>query len=916
MSAAPGGRRGVRARLAALGAGDDAAARTVLAAALAGARERLERRLMARDAGGALAAAMSAAMDGIARALMDHVARPDAAGVARPGAGGGLALAAVGGWGRGEMAPYSDLDLLFLLPGKATPGLERIVARALHLLWDLGLKVGHAARTVDDALEGARNDMTVRTALLEARLLWGESGLWRQLRHRFQRELVAGSGGAFLRAKRDERAARRRRFGDSRYLLEPHVKDGKGGLRDLHSLLWIARYLHGIARAEDLAAAGILTAAELARWRRAADFLMRVRWHLHLASGRAEERLTFDLQAEIAARMGYSRGRSQRAVERFMKRYFLVARDVGELERAFAAAIADPDRPPEDGSGDGAGEVSGDDGGRGEIAGFPVIGGRLALADGWRAAARPLDLLRIFHAAQQQGMELHPTALRRIARHARAVDGLRACPQANALFMAILTSRKGPEATLRAMNEAGVMGRFLPDFARVVAQMQFDMYHVYTVDEHAIRTVGEVAAIERGAAADELPLASAIATGLRRRRVLYLAALLHDIAKGRGGDHSALGAELTRRLGPRLGLDGEETETAAWLVRYHLLMSATAFRRDPADGETVAAFVAAVQSMERLRLLLLLTVADIRAVGPKVWNGWKGQLLRELYRRAEEAISGGHSAAIDKRARVAALADALGARLTHWPGAAVEAHIARLVAPYWLAFEGDDHLRHAALMRRAEGEGGAAPAAVATRIDRFRAVTDITAFGPDRHGLFARLAGAIAGAGAGIVEARIFTTTDGMALDSFRVQDEGGGAFADPDRLQRLRRAVRAVLKGGAPRVNEGGGPPARRGAGRGAALAVAPRVAIDNDASSRHSLVEVTARDRLGLLRDLAGALAELGLSVVSARVATYGERAVDSFYVRDGEGRKLAGEARLAQLRERLLDAIAAGEARRRAA
>ena len=884
MSRAPG-RRALRGALLALAPDDDGGARALLAAALAAGRQRLRERLAAKDGGHALAAAMSADMDAVTRALMDHVAR-DAEGERQ-----GLALIAVGGWGRGEMAPFSDLDLLFLLPGAASAARERVVARALHLLWDLGLKVGHAVRSADDALARAGDDMTVRTALLEARFLWGERGLWRQLARRFQREVVAGSGEAFVRAKRDERAARHRRFGDSRYLLEPHVKDGKGGLRDLHALLWTARYLYRIASLDELAAAGIVTGAELARWRRASDFLLRVRWHLHLAAGRAEERLTFDRQAEIARRMGYSAGRSQRAVERFMKRYFLVARDVGGLERAFAAALDDPDR----GGSPRGGEAPA------EVAGFPVAGGRLTLAARWRAAHRPLDLLRIFQVALEEGMEVHPAALRRIARHARAVDGLRASPQANALFMALLTSRRGSEGALRAMNEAGVMGRFLPDFARAVAQMQFDMYHVYTVDEHAIRAVGELAAIERGAAAAELPLASAIASKVERRRVLYLAALLHDVAKGRGGDHSVLGAGMARRLGPRLGLDGEETETAAWLVRHHLLMSATAFRRDPADAETVAAFVATVQSMERLRLLLLLTVADIRAVGPGVWNGWKGQLLRELYRRAEESISGGHGDAIDKRARVAALADALRAGLGHWPAAAVEAHIARLVAPYWLAFEGADHLRHAALMRRAAAEEH--PAAVDARVDDFRAVTDITAFGPDRQGLFARLAGAIAGAGAGIVEARIFTTTDGMALDSFRVQDERGGAFDDPHRLRRLRRAIRAVLRGEAD--------DAPRRPLRGAGLAVAPRVAIDNGASSRHSLVEVTARDRPGLLRDLAGALAELGLSVVSARVATYGERAVDSFYVRDGSGRKVSDEARLARLRQRLLAAIAAGEA-----
>ena len=631
-------RRRLDEALSALDGDDAAGALAVLRAALERGRAEIRRRLEAGAPGPELVAGTSLLMDGIVKALMRRIAGPPK--------DGRIALVAVGGYGRGELAPFSDIDLLALLPGETPPRRRRTIGRALRMLWDLGLNVGHAVRTVDDTIRRARDDMTIRTAILEARFLWGDRSLHRALMRRFDRDVAAVDGAAFVRAKIEERDERHLRLGDSRYALEPNVKEGKGGLRDLHALFWIAKHLYRVKRVSDLVAIGVLTKAELARFRRAADFLTRVRCHLHVVAGRAEERLTFDLQAEIAGRMGFSSARGRHAAERFMKRYFLAARDVGDLTRVFAAAIIEESREE-------PGRRAGRGGAPEEIGGFPVEGGRLAAPDRGHFAARPRDLIRIFHVAQAEGIDIHPRTLRAMTRNARRADAaLRADPEANRLFVEILTSRKAPDAALRAMNEAGVMGRFLPDFGRVVAQTQHDMYHVYTVDEHSIRAIGVLSAIERGAVADELPLATAVFPKILQRRVLYLAVLLHDIAKGRRGDHSVLGAETADGLAPRLGFSDEETETVSWLVRHHLLMPNVAFRRDPNDPRTIEEFVGIVQSVERLRLLLVLTVADIRAVGPKVWNGWKGQLLRELFHRAEEALSGGHGDAIAKRARV------------------------------------------------------------------------------------------------------------------------------------------------------------------------------------------------------------------------------------------------------------------------
>src|SRR6266513_1506546 len=553
-----------------------------------------------------------------------------------PTAGEKLAIVAVGGYGRGEMAPHSDIDLLFLLPYKQTPHTEQVVEYLLYLLWDLGLKVGQATRSVADCLRYAKADLTIRTALLEARYIWGEQALYNELKQRFDAEILRGTAPQFVEAKLAERDARHQRVGDSRYQLEPNVKEGKGGLRDLHTLYWIAKYIYRIDDVGRLVELGVLSAEESARFERAQTFLWTVRCHLHYLASRAEERLTFDLQTEIGGRMGYTDHAGTRGVERFMKHYFLVAKDVGDLTRIFCAILeADQQhkrRLPWIRWGSA----------RRALGGFVVDGERLTIPSEDFFKTDPVGLLRLFHVAQQHDLDIHPRALRAVTRALRLVAGqLREDPEANRLFLEILASRKDPETALRRMNEAGVFGRFIPDFGRVVAQMQYDMYHVYTVDEHTLFAIGILHKIESGQLKEELPVACSIMPTIVSRRALYVATLLHDIAKGRGGDHSEIGEKIAYKLGPRLGLTAEETETVAWLVRWHLLMSSTAFKLDISDPQTIQNFVERVQSPERLKLLLVLTAADIRAVGPKVWNGWTAALLREVYYSAFDVISGG-----------------------------------------------------------------------------------------------------------------------------------------------------------------------------------------------------------------------------------------------------------------------------------
>ncbi|MFN3388340.1 MAG: [protein-PII] uridylyltransferase [Allosphingosinicella sp.] len=902
-------RRELAAAMAALeGADRRRDATAILKDALAAGRAEIARRLEEKPwQGTETAAAYAYLTDQILRVAYDFVTR-QLHPLANPTDGERLLLMAVGGYGRGEMALHSDVDIAFVTPWKPTGWSETVIETMLYLLWDLGLKVGHSSRSANELIALAGSDHTVRTALLEARYLWGDEGLYDAVQARFWSQVVAGKARDFVTEKLDERNARHERMGDSRYVVEPNVKEGKGGLRDLHTLFWIGKYAHQVRSVSDLVEVGLLTAQELRQFQRSERFLWAVRCHLHIVAGRAEERLTFDYQRDIAARMHYADRAGGSPVERFMRHYFLHAKTVGDLTGVFLAHLD---------------EKFANQGRRfnlpalrrrpGKLEGFVLDRGRLALPHDGFFREDPVRLLQIFALADRHGLEVHPLAMRAAARDAKLIDhDVREDPRANALFLDVLTSTRTPEMVLRWMNEAGVFGRFIPDFGRVVAQMQFDMYHHYTVDEHSIRAIGLAARIENGELKADHPLAHALFRHIASRRVLYVAILLHDIAKGRGGDHSELGAEVARELCPRLGLSDAETETVAWLVRWHLLMSATAFKRDLADPKTIQDFVERVKSMERLRLLLILTVVDIRAVGPGVWNGWKRQLLRELFDSAEELLRLGHKQK-GRTERIVAMQEELARRLG-WEESRFARLAWRLPDSYWLA-EPIEVLEDNARLIDASDRAPKKARPIHTSVQRERGATLVSVYAKDQPGLFWRLTGAISLAGGNIIDARIHTTQDGMAVDNFLVQDGNGGPFAERHQLKRLEERVLRAAEGEEPEMErlEQRALPLTRAE----AFTIQPAVFIDNLASSRYTVVEVNARDRAALLSGLARALHLSRTAVHSAHIATYGERAVDVFYLTDLAGHKIASLARLKALQGRLLKAAGEGEgAARRAA
>jgi len=893
-------RRALADRIVALvgergGAGARLAVVELLRGALADGRAEIARRLAAKpSAGHDCAEAQAFLIDQLVRLIHDHVVG-DVYRASNRSSGERITVMAVGGYGRGEMAPHSDVDIAFITPSKQTSWCEQVIEAMLYFLWDLGLKVGHSSRSLDDMVRMAKSDLTIRTAMLEGRYVWGDQPLFDEAQARFWTDVVAGTERQFVAEKLGERNERHKRLGDSRYVVEPNVKEGKGGLRDLHTLYWIGKYIHHVRDVSELVDAGLLSGSEYRAFRRAENFFWAVRCHLHTITGRAEDRLTFDLQREVAARMQFADRPGKSAVERFMQYFFLQAKRVGHLTGLFLAQLDDQfaRKQPK-------GLLAGFRARRRMVKGYPVFGGRINVPGDQWFAEDPVRLLEIFVLADAQGLELHPEAMRLAVRDARLIDPFRDDPRANALFMDLLTSRNDPETALRWLNEAGVFGRFVPDFGRVNAQMQFDMYHHYTVDEHTIRAIGLMSRIERGEMKQDHPLASAIIHKVVNRRALYAAILMHDIAKGRRGDHSQLGAEVALKLGPRFGLDEKETALVSWLVANHLLMSAVAFKRDLADWKTITDFVAQVQAVERLRLLAMLTIVDIRAVGPGVWNSWKRQLIAELYEAAEERLRLGHvQHGREHRitAKQAAVAERLGARRD-----LAETLGKQLADAYWIAEPDDIIAMNLIQLEAAKGKA----LDVHTEYYAARGATLVTVIAADHPGLFYRIAGGIHLAGGNIIDARIHTARNGMAVDNFLVQDPLGRPFSEDSQLARIRLMIEDALANRVKLVPQLAARPLARP--RADAFEVQPSVEFDNAASNRFTVIEVGARDRPALLNRLARALFEAKLMVHSAHIATYGERAADTFYVTDLLGEKIDSPQRLKAVEKKLLEA--AGE------
>ena len=875
----------------------------LLKAVLEEAREAAKRQLEADGQGRKCAQGLSLFQDEFISLIYDytvaHLYRAK-----NPSAAERMSVIATGGYGRGMLAPGSDIDLLFLLPYKQTAWGESVVENILYLLWDLGFKVGHATRTVQQSIKYAKADMTIRTSLLDMRLILGDEELFGELCERFQKDVVKGTSREFIIAKLEERDMRHKRSGASRYLVEPNVKDGKGGLRDLHTLHWVASYLYPEKALEEFVRDGIFSSEEYQTFQRSEDFLLTVRCHLHFLTGRADERLSFDIQSAMAERLGYREQKGMRAVERFMKHYFLVAKDVGDLTRIVCSALEVKQLTIAPALRELLTPVTW----RKRVqlrksSDFRIDNGRINVAHDEVFNQDRVNLIRLFWLGEKYNVMFHPHALRLVRASLKLIDKkLRKNKEANELFLKLLTSPGNPESALRGMNEAGVLGRFMPSFGRVVSMMQFNMYHHFTVDEHLVRTIGILSDIEHGRCADDHPVATGMMPTLEMRRTLYVAAFLHDVAKGRDEDHSIAGARIARKVCPRLGLSAAETETVSWLIEHHLDMSLYAQSRDLNDPKTIQDFAEIVQSPVRLKLLLILTIADIRAVGPGVWNGWKGQLLRMLYFETQPILTGGP----DNLSRKEKMDAAMQELREDLPELSEDqfAHFTSIPKEeYWLRTSKEHQVRHARMITGAKGRDFAADVVA----QEFESVTELSIFIPSSTRVLALIAGACTSSGANIVGAQISTTSDGHALDTIRLQRQFDRSEDEERRAWRITSTIQELMEGGVKIEDIMRERPKAKETMK--AFSVEPQVVIDNSLSDDSTVLEINCLDRPGLLFDLTREIADLKLDVTSAHVATFGEKAVDVFYVTDLASKKITNMTRQTAIRRRLHDVLTKG-------
>jgi [protein-PII] uridylyltransferase len=817
-----------------------------------------QNRLDSRKGGRAIVKSISGAVDALLIDLWQELS-----GEARAG----VDIVAVGGYGRAELCPESDWDLLFLVPSTSDSELNSLIARYTQIIWGSGAHLGHAVRTPDEAKNFADDDHHTRTALLESRLLTGAGTLYGQLQKSAapqnwsKRQRVE-----FCRTKLEECAARRQANGDTAFVMEPDCKNGKGGLRDVSTIFWLSMAWYGIPSARELIGQGVVDEAEFNGFVRGRDFLWRVRSGLHLASGRENDRLGFEYQAELAERFRYRDSARTNAVDRFLKNYFLNVRRISDLSDIFLLHFEEQITPPRrlrrrSNLGGGI-EV------RSEV---------VSISNEHTFAADPLNMMRMFSEAQKNQRTINSRALRVVRKHAKLVTAsVRGSKEANAMFLEILRSPRNVATALGQMHETGVLGRFCPDFARITGHGQFDRYHHYTVDAHTIRAIDILRDFRLGEARFiEMPLASRLMRELQRPELLFLALLYHDIAKGRGGDHSEIGEDLSRKFCRRLGLSTDDADLVAWLVRHHLQLSKTAQHYDLSDPTVIEEFASFVGDRERLVYLFLLTIADVTAVGPGTWTDWKGNLFTQLFSVTDGCLRSGAITPADQENRIQARKRSV--RELCDPDDLAQVNAALVTISNTLMLHSPPSMLLDLCLKLEQQRG------VHLAVNEAMGYTRVLAWGRDRPKLFSHLTATLAHANTKVMSAHAYALRDGRVLDDFRITDATDKPISESAQMGRLRDRLQRVLDGEAPAPIERPKEPD--------VLMKALSVQVRWHAAAAHNVtaIEVVAADRKGLLAHLAATLADTGVSLRGANISTFGEKAVDVFFVTDKDGNQL---------------------------
>jgi len=810
---------------------------------------------------------------------------------------GQLALVAIGGYGRGELNPFSDLDLMFLYSGKDSKRVEEVANRLLYFLWDLRLDVGYSVRTLPDCLEMSNSDNTVKTALLDARLLMGSEPLYHELKKLMVSQVLAKRSDAFITEKLQELKTRREKYGSSVYILEPNLKEGEGCLRDLHSAMWVAKIKYKVDDPRELVIKGVLSEEELAVYYSSLDYLWRIRNELHYAAGRKNDQLTFDAQINLARFFGYEDKDKVLAVEQFMQDFYLHASRVEHFSSLLIAKCAQRE--------EGARKILGYFTRRPVGEGFFVMKGELVVPEISLIEMEPVRLIKIFEYAQKQGVGLSLATKGMIRESLDLVnDKFRRSKEANASFINILQSEKGVPETLQQMHHLGFLNRFIPEFERIYCKVQHDVYHIYTVDTHTLFAMEEIVRLWKGEHKDTLPLLTQLAQEVDKRWLLLLAVMLHDIGKGSGGGHAEIGADLSRTIARRMGLNKEDSDRLQFLVRQHLLLAHIAQRRDLHDERMIIQFARQMEKSENLKMLYLLTYADIKAVGPDVWTEWKALLLQELYEKAFQVLERGDfklEASGDRVKRVKrAIFDML---KDEYPQQLIKDELQALTTRHLLSYGTEIIAGHVRTLLTLSEQSDLV-VKVSHETDKGYSNCTVCTF--DVPGLFSKITGVMAANGMNILGAQIHTNTNEKVLDILQVNSPQGFVITDENRWARLESDLKQVLAGDV-RVSVLVAKRHRPSILTDKAKPTVPaRVEIDNEVSSDYTVIDIYAHDKVGLLYSITSTLTKLGLYIGVSKISTKVDQVADVFYVKDIFGQKLTDPEKLEEITRALLTAI----------
>lgn len=806
-------------------------------------------------------------------------------------------IVALGGYGRGELSPASDIDIMFLYPWKVGSYAETVIERILYILWDTGLDVGYSTRNISECIN-ASSDLVAKTSLIDSRYLCGDEPLFDEYKKAVSQQIFSKNVEAFINDKVDEADLRRKKYGDSVYILEPDIKEGDGGLRDLHTALWAAKVKFKVDDFKGLNLKGILSNKEYKEVARAYEFMLRLRNEMHFTIKRKGEQLSFELQEKISQKFGYEDKDASLAVEQLMREYYLTANRIKEISSIIIERCLDKSA------------------GRSLVKlirqrdlsdGFKLFGGEITISDKDLFKKNPSAMMRLFELSQLNGVQIHLFARECLRESLDLIDDdFRASPDVNGSFMNILKSEWDVTGSLKLMHKLELMNRFIPEFGQVKCQVQHDIYHIYTVDIHSLFAVEELRRLMLGEHQDEHPLRSAMIQELERPEVLYMAALLHDVGKGKGGKHEEIGAQIAAQVASRVGFSKEDIADIEFLVLSHLRLSHTAQRRDLNDPKLIVDFAMEMGTLERTKMLYLLTYADVRAIGPDVWTEWKGSLFWELYSKTAEVFERGTFEVEDAKEKIRKIASEVEQVIgKDYPTKEVRAFIRSMPDRYLLSKTPKKIAEHFII-----SINHTPPLSIDLKHNERRGYTRVTLTTIDAPGLFYKISGVLAGNGINILGADIYTRKNGEVLDIFHVESAIEDLPLGQIRWERVKSDLLDVIHGKRkaedvmkeyckPSILDGKYSPG-----------IKPKVIINNEISDSSTVIEIHAQDRVGLLYTISKILVKQGFYIDVSKISTTGEKATDVFYLKDIFGQKVFFKEKLDELKKELEDAIKEGD------